>query len=203
MIVWILPVWNVASRMRHSSWWLFFAIFGRIYIQRIETSPTPPAPSFPQFVRLPAELQLQILGHHRDSVRRHHRLHLSGVMPIAPGVLRNLVHYSCIDPSSGRVEKHAAENHHDQNVDPTTTTTVVRYVYENDGLASERIPVCCGVDADGTVSVAGVWASFGVDVFFFFDRFPTPRDPGPSLGALRADPQFAADAEGRHWFWRV
>ncbi|KAK8054794.1 hypothetical protein PG993_000021 [Apiospora rasikravindrae] len=133
--------------------------------------------SFPQFSRLPAELQLQILSHHLDNSLGRHHYFKRVLYNVSGGLTRRNYFtrtYQCIDAAT------KAEISNDAtNAGPDLTDCI----YTNDGLASERIPLGSSFDRQGPVSFSHIWAQFATDVFTFEYRDPN-RTPG-------------------HWFWRI
>ncbi|KAK7923774.1 hypothetical protein PG985_007845 [Apiospora marii] len=161
--------------------------------------------SFPQFTRLPAELQLEILGHHRDGslVQRHH--YIRGFHAGKP--LERVKDYKCLDlhDPTHIITDEARHSGSSCSHDDDMTDCI----YTNDGLASERILLDSSRSAfdagnKGPRVFSHVWANMATDVFTFQDLSMPPPGPPPTpetfLGAL-------ADAcplvHGDHWFWRV
>lgn len=169
--------------------------------------------SFPQFSRLPVELQLQIVGHHRDSLSRNHCFRNSSLIYNANGNpldVRNL--QSC-------TLYHCKSLHGDagiKNDAPDDNPAMSDCIYAGDGLASERIPLYHDLyrwNSDKTFytrvrpAFYHGWANFATDVFTFTDtsQHVDSRRQTPSETFLRALERGAVsplDYRG-HWFWRV
>jgi len=91
-----------------------------------------PEASFPQFMRLPVELQLQILGLHRDNSHRYHHINCINAKrsPFEPICIE--ISYYCKEPFN-----------YDAKTNATTDKSpdVVYGIYKNDGLTNEKITV--------------------------------------------------------------
>ncbi|KAK8084153.1 hypothetical protein PG996_002934 [Apiospora saccharicola] len=179
-------------------------------------------PSFPQFSRLPPELRLKILDHHRDSLGRNHDFRNSTLFYTVGNSVRistSSTTYNCksLHGDFGSAIKNDARDDDDDR-NPAMTDCI----YAGDGLASERIPLyhdfhhfdrsSASRIVYGRFCPAGFchgWANFATDVFTFANTSqqigggPTQRPPTPSLlGALEKGTVCPLDYGG-HWFWRV
>ncbi|KAK8036396.1 hypothetical protein PG991_001533 [Apiospora marii] len=165
----------------------------------------PAETSFPQFCRLPPELRLQILEHHRDSLGRNHFFR-NATLLYHDGNSQSTFH------SSTLYDCRSLQDSSDiKNDAPDDDPAMADCIYTNDGLASERIPLYHDFRRWNSHSEPGPiraepafyhgWANFATDVFTFTDTsmdvVPSPSIAAPNRGAVSPLDYRA------HWFWRV